>query len=88
MVPPASCESPPLPSGRAARAKVSDAFRLPPICCITVSKTDATPGAREGELPCNFIGREKVNCRAAAREAGLGHNPGAPFWATTRRATQ
>ena len=31
-VPPASCESPPLPSGRAARAKVSDAFRLPPGC--------------------------------------------------------
>ena len=32
-VPPASCESPPLPSGRAARARVSDAFRLPPGCC-------------------------------------------------------
>ena len=31
-VPPASCESPPLPSGRAARAKVSNAFRLPPGC--------------------------------------------------------
>ena len=29
MVPPASCESPPLPSGRAVRAKVRDAFRLP-----------------------------------------------------------
>ena len=31
-VPPASCESLPLPSGRASRAKVSDAFRLPPGC--------------------------------------------------------
>ena len=31
-VPPASCESPPLPSGRAARARVSDAFPLPPVC--------------------------------------------------------
>ena len=31
-VPPASCESPPLPSGRAARARVSNAFRLPPGC--------------------------------------------------------
>ena len=30
-VPPASCESPPLPSGRAARAKVSVPFRLPPV---------------------------------------------------------
>ncbi len=32
MVPPASCESPPLPSGRAARARGSDAFPLPPGC--------------------------------------------------------
>ena len=29
---PSSCESPPPPSGRAARVKVSDAFRLPPNC--------------------------------------------------------
>ena len=32
LVPPASCESPPLPSGRAARARGSDAFPLPPGC--------------------------------------------------------
>ena len=43
-VPPASCESPPLPSGRAARARVSDAFRLPPGWLSRVSETDATPG--------------------------------------------
>ena len=29
---PSSCESPSPPSGRAARVKVSDAFRLPPNC--------------------------------------------------------
>ncbi len=29
---PSSCESPPPPLGRAARVKVSDAFRLPPNC--------------------------------------------------------
>ena len=29
---PASCESPSPPSGRAARVRVSDAFRLPPNC--------------------------------------------------------
>ena len=28
-----SCQSTPFPSGRAARARVSDAFRLPPSCC-------------------------------------------------------
>ena len=26
-----------------------------------------------------FVGREKVNCPAGAREAGLGHDLGAPF---------
>ena len=31
-VPPASCESPPPPLGRAARVRVSDAFYLPPNC--------------------------------------------------------
>ena len=30
---PPSCQSPSFPSGRAARARVSDAFRLPPNCC-------------------------------------------------------
>ena len=44
-VPPASCESPPLPSGRAARAKVSLAFAVPPGCLDRASRTDATPGA-------------------------------------------
>ena len=33
----------PFPSGRAARTKISGAFRLPPICRITVSTTAATP---------------------------------------------
>ena len=42
-VPPASCESPPLPSGRAARVRASDAFRLPPGCRIKASGTAATP---------------------------------------------
>ena len=42
-VPPASCESPPLPSGRAARARVSPALPLPPIFGDTVSKISATP---------------------------------------------
>ena len=42
-VPPASCESPPLPLGRAARVRASDAFRLPPICRIRASGTAATP---------------------------------------------
>ena len=40
-----SCESPPLPSGRAARAKVSLAFAVPPGCLDRASRTDATPGA-------------------------------------------
>ena len=69
MAPPASCESPPLPLGRAARAKVSDAFRLPPGCHCD----------RQG-ISCHPVGREKVNCRMAAREAGLGHDLGAPNW--------
>ena len=43
QVPPASCESPPLPSGRAARVRASDAFRLPPGCRIKASGTAATP---------------------------------------------
>ena len=30
---PPSCQSPTFPLGRAARARVSDAFRLPPACC-------------------------------------------------------
>ena len=42
-VPPASCESSPLPSGRAARARVSPALPLPPIFGDTVSKISATP---------------------------------------------
>ena len=73
MVPPASCESPPLPLGRAARAKVSDAFRLPPGCHCD----------RQG-ISCHPVGREKVNCRMAAREAGLGHDLGAPKWPEPR----
>ena len=73
MVPPASCESPPLPLGRAARAKVSDAFRLPPGCHCD----------RQG-ISCHPVGREKVNCRMAAREAGLGHDLGAPNLAPGR----
>ena len=42
MVPPSSCGSPPLPLGRAARAKVSRALRLPPSCFNRVSGTAAT----------------------------------------------
>ena len=38
-------------------------------------------GKRNGFHP---VGREKVNCRMAAREAGLGHDPGAPKWAEPR----
>ena len=34
-------------------------------------------GKRNGFHP---VGREKVNCRMAAREAGLGHDLGAPNW--------
>ncbi len=40
-----SCESPPLPSGRAVRAKVSPAFAVPPGCLDRASRTDATPWA-------------------------------------------
>ena len=40
-----SCESPPLPSGRAARAKVSLAFAVTPGCLDRASRTDATPWA-------------------------------------------
>ena len=51
-VPPASCESPPLPSGRAARARVSDAFRLPPGCCCDRQGLVATPrGGRAMRAP-------------------------------------
>ena len=49
MVPPTSCESLPPPSERAARARVSSAFQLPPSCVDRVSRTDASPEmARRG----------------------------------------
>ena len=38
-----SCQSTPFPSGRAARVRASDAFRLPPGCRIKASGTAATP---------------------------------------------
>ena len=46
MVPPTSCESLPPPSGRAARARVSSAFQMPPGCLDKVSGTGATPEGR------------------------------------------
>ena len=36
-------------------------------------------------LRISSAGREKVNCRAAAREAGLGHDLGAPNVASISR---
>ena len=37
-----------------------------------------TGGGNGSVAPIYPVGREKVNCRAAAREAGLGHDLGAP----------
>ena len=46
---PPSCQSSPFPLGRAARARVSSAFQLPPSRVDRVSRTDATPEmARRG----------------------------------------
>ena len=46
-----SCESPPLPSGRAARAKVSLAFAVPPGCLDRASRTDARPCGKGTAAP-------------------------------------
>ena len=47
-----SCQSTPFPSGRAARARVSDAFQLPPGCYGRVSGTSATPRGALGWQSC------------------------------------
>ena len=47
---PPSCQSPSFPSGRAARARVSDAFRLPPNCCCDRQRIGCHP--RGSALPC------------------------------------
>lgn len=43
---PPSCQSPTFPSGRAARAEVSDAFRLPPGGCCNRHVIGCRPGGR------------------------------------------
>ena len=72
MVPPTSCESLPPPSERAARARVSSAFQLPPSCVDRVSRTDATPGGGEqqrhrGVTPALLV----VFCKWAAETLPL-----------------
>ena len=48
-----SCQSTPFPSGRAARARVSDAFQLPPGCCCDRQKIGCHP--RGSALPCGVV---------------------------------
>ena len=76
-----SCQSTPFPSGRAARAKVSDAFQLPPGCYGRVSGTSATPRGALGWQSCppcckgRLGGRRKASptfTREARPEGGGG----------------
>ena len=83
-----SCQSTPFPLGRAARVRVSDAFRLPPICCVRVSGTVATPGVRTVQC-IHPVGRAKLAwATTSARQTGVDHAPRRAklAWATTRRA--
>lgn len=59
---PSSCESPSPPSGRAARAEVSDAFRLPPGSCYTAGMILAA--APEGAPAPEPAGLSAVSKRA------------------------
>ena len=76
-----SCQSTPFPSGRAARARVSDAFQLPPGCYGRVSGTSATPRGALGWQSCppcckgRLGGRRKASptfTREARPEGGGG----------------
>ena len=75
-----SCQSTPFLLGRAARVRVSDAFRLPPICCVRVSGTVATPGVRTVQC-IHPVGRAKL-AWATTRRAKLAWTTplGAPNW--------
>ena len=76
-----SCQSTPFPLGRAARARVSDAFQLPPGCYGRVSGTSATPRGALGWQSCppcckgRLGGRRKASptfTREARPEGGGG----------------